>query len=329
MIPADTLRFPGLLDPSAFAYKDWLHLNVFDHSTGIVGLVNLSVHGPPGGLGTQVVSAAFFDLEGEGWVGALVGGSWADAAVTLRGLSTATATLTMGAEGRVLAAFTSEKLRLRLVARPATRAVEVRGTQPFGSGWLGWRAVPRLTAEGWIELAGTRLPGGTFSAYHDHNWGRWHWGDDIGWEWGSFQAADDGSVVLATTTDRRHLRRDPFIVTLDHHDVRRTFTGARVGTRWSGAGPSPTCRTPGALAALHSDRRRPRLPGRLNVSARMGRDELELEFNCRSVAQVIIADPIVAGTSFLHQLSGRFRASGRLAGQQFEFDGLGIVERLE
>jgi hypothetical protein len=35
--------------------------------------------------------------------------------------------------------------------------------------------------EDFIRKMLDRAPG-----YHDHNWGRWHWGQDLGWEWGCF-----------------------------------------------------------------------------------------------------------------------------------------------
>jgi hypothetical protein len=84
------------------------------------------------------------------------------------------------------------------------------------------------------------------------------------------------------------------------------------------------------LAALHDDWRRPRLPSAAHLTARAGKDAVDLEFTCRSVVQLILADPMVpGGYSFLHEMSGRFRASGRIAGTPFEIGGLGILERVE
>jgi hypothetical protein len=269
------------------------------------------------------------DVAGSEWVGNVVPGSWADASITLTGVSTGAASVAFADHGLVLAAATVDGLRLRLLATPATDPFSVDIPQLFGSGWVGWRVVPRLVVEGSLELGGQHLASPRLMGYHDHNWGRWHWGDDIGWEWASLLARTGTSIVVARTTDRTHQVCGPFTVLLDHDGHRRSFTAGRVRASWSGTSDPPRRRLPGALAALHDDRRQPRLPSRLHLTARSGRDELELEFTGRSVAQLILADPAVAGTSFLHEMSGRFRAGGHLRGRPFDVEGLGMVERLE
>ncbi|MFC7530838.1 hypothetical protein [Actinoplanes sp. GCM10030250] len=330
MIPPDVLRPPAAGDPAAAAYKDWLHLNLFDHERDTVGLVNISIHGRPGSPETQVVTAALFDAGYGGWAGDITSASWAQAAVSLTGLSTRTSSIAMVGD-TVVAGVTGDVTRVRVTAAPAVEAEQIPTTRAFGTGWIGWRLVPRMRADGWIDAGGTRHPG-PFDAYHDHTWGRWHWGDDIGWEWGTFMAGpgsgSGAGVVLARTTTRSHRDAAPFTVVLDVDGERRRFGGARVRVVRGSAAPAPVCRLPGALAALHADRRRPRLPGTLSLTARSGDDLVELEFTCRAVAQLILADPVRAGYSFLHELSGHFAAQARVSGRTRSFEGLGIVEFL-
>jgi hypothetical protein len=327
VIASDTLRPPGPMDPARAAYKDWLHLNVFDHDADAAGLVNVSLHGPPADPATQVVTTALLDVAGAEWSGNVRATSWSDASITLSGVATAAGAVSLIDE-HVLAAASVDGVRMDVRARPVTKAYSVELPQRFGAGWIAWRVVPRLVADGTVAFDGAR-PGTTMRAYHDHSWGRWHWGDDIGWEWGSFMARDHTSVVVARTTDRHHVHAGQWTVIVDHLDRRRVFSGRRVEASWSGLAPPPSRRLPGALAAQHADRRRPRLPGTLRVAARSGREFLELEFTSRAVAQLILADPIVAGTSFLHEMSGRFRANGVVGGHSVHVDGLAMVERLE
>jgi hypothetical protein len=153
----------------------------------------------------------------------------------------------------------------------------------------------------------------------------------VGWEWGTFAAPPgepDATVVLARTTDRAHARPSAPTVVLDAGSRRRVFDPGRCVVAWSGTAPVPTFRRPGALAALHADRRRPHLPGRLELSGRAGRDWVRLDFTCRATAQLVLPDPVVPGYAFLHELSGRFEASGRLGGEELAFTGLGIAELL-
>ena len=145
MITADTLRPPGPFDPTIGAYKDWLHLSVFDHDADLVGLVNVSLHGRPAAASTQVVAAALVDVAGAEWVGNVVPGSWADASITLTGVSTGAASVAFADHGLVLAAATVDGLRLRLLATPATDpfSVEIPQSVRFGLGRLAGRAAPR------------------------------------------------------------------------------------------------------------------------------------------------------------------------------------------
>ena len=329
MNSTDTLRPPWSLEPSVGAYKDWLHVNVYDHDADVVGLVNVSIHGTPAEPTTHVVATALFDVAGEEWVGNVAVDGWADASIALTGVSTAASSVSFGHGGRILVAATMDGLRLRLVATPATDAYAIETPHPFGSGWIGWRVVPFLVVEGSVELRGVPLTDGAQVAYHDHTWGRWHWGDDIGWEWGSFLGRGGSSIVIGRTSNRAHDVCGPFSVVIDHEGVRRSFSGARVSCRWDGAADPPTRRLPGALAALHDDLRRPRLPSSLHITAQAGADRIELAYTSRSVVQLILADPVVAGSSTLHEMSGHFDATGQLAGKPFGFEGLGMVERLE
>jgi hypothetical protein len=327
VIAGDTLRPPGPWDPARTAYKDWLHVILFDHEADAAGLVNVSIHGPPADPETQVVTTALVDVAGQAWVGNVVTTTWSDASIALSGVATASGGVTL-LGGDVLAAAAADGLRVDVLAQPVTQAFAVEVPQRFGAGWIAWRVVPRLLATG--AVAHPRLdPSSARPAYHDHNWGRWRWGDDIGWEWGSFLGPDNGSVVVARTTDQAHRHGGSWTVIVDHAGSRRTFSGRRVEAWWSGRAPWPSRRLPGALAAQHSDRRRPRLPGSLRIVARAGRDAVELDFSCRSVAQLILADPMAPGVSFLHEMSGRFQATGRLGGRPIYLDGLAMVERLE
>jgi hypothetical protein len=326
---ADTLRPPWSLESSVGAYKDWLHVNLYDHDADVVGLVNVSIHGTPGDPTTHVVATALFDVGGDEWIGNVGVDGWADASIALTGVSTGSGSVAFGTDGRILAAATIDELRLRLVATPATDAYAIETPHRFGSGWIGWRVVPSLAVEGPVVLRGVPLAKGGQVAYHDHTWGRWHWGDDIGWEWGSFLDRTGSSIVIGRTSNRAHDQCGPFSVVIDHHGVRRSFSGARVSCRWGGAAGPPSRRLPGALAALHDDLRRPRLPSTLHITAQTGADRVELAYESRSVVQLILADPAGPGSSALHEMSGHFEATGRLAGRPFGFEGLGMVERLE
>jgi hypothetical protein len=183
---------------------------------------------------------------------------------------------------------------------------------------------------GEIRVGDVAVPMTQASGYVDHSWGRWHWGEDIGWEWGSFLTCAPGpALVLSRVTDRLHTRASGTAIELRLGARRRAFHEHTVEVSWSGQLVADPRRLPGSLAVLHADRARPRLPATLRLRADDGRDSVQLEFTGRAVAQLILADTTERGYSFLHEIVGSFTCSGRIGGVTFADDGLAVVERVE
>ena len=55
----------------ASAYKDWLHLNVFDAGSGTIGIFNISLHGSPQDSRSRAVGTALVHTDDGGWSGNL------------------------------------------------------------------------------------------------------------------------------------------------------------------------------------------------------------------------------------------------------------------
>jgi len=333
VIGPDRLRPPGTFDPAADAYKDWLHLNVFDHASGIVGLVNTSLHGSPHDLRSRAAGTALLDVPGVGWVGNVSVGGFNDARIGVDSIGLDTVALSVShRSGTIVASarMPDEELALTVSAEAGGPSISLASPLPLGpEGWVSWYLVPRLAVRGEVVVAGERISLDGASAYHDHNWGRWHWGDDLGWEWGSFLAPAGGAtVVVACVTDRAHRRREEASAFVRAGDARRSFGGRSLSMAWSGELQGRVRRLPGALAALHQDRAAPRLPAALEVTVDDGTDAVELQFTARSAVQLILADPVRPGYSFLHELAGTFAYEGRIAGVAIGGAGLGVAEYL-
>jgi hypothetical protein len=325
----DHLRPPAASDPTAPAYKDWLHLNVMDHASGAVALINVSLHGDPRDPRARVLGTALVHHAETGWVGN----------VEVRGFSTASIGpnfvglkhVALGAHppsGAFIARGRDlDALSLELSAWAISPPLDVEERLPLGRGWISWFAIPRLRAEGEWTLHGTSYRLGQASVYHDHTWGRWHWGDDIGWEWGCFLTPAPGpSIVVARTTDRRHQPcGSPFLIVQTERGARR-FVGPSIEMTTGPLRVSRPRRLPGAIAALHQDRAEPSLPATVSIRANNGFDQLELRFAAQASAQLIASDPMVRGYAFIHEIVGDFAATGRLGGRHLSAEGLGIFE---
>jgi len=124
MTLADHLRPPGTADPTAAAYKDWLHLNLFDHGTGRTGLINLSLHGAPTAASSLAVGAALVEDPDTGWVGNVIVRSRADSAVRETSIALDDAALALEpTSGRLLASVRRavDGLVVTAAARPTAQ----------------------------------------------------------------------------------------------------------------------------------------------------------------------------------------------------------------
>ncbi len=329
---ADVLRPPGPLDASAAAYKDWFHLNVFDRRSGGIGVFNASVHGAPGDARARAIGTALFHIPDRGWIGNVEVAAIADIGLGPSSIAMRTLALALDARDGVLvsAELPADGLRVALEARPASAPVEVERRIPFGSGWISWTAIPRLRASGEIHAADRSLTVVDAAAYHDHNWGRWHWGDDAGWEWGAFLAdAGDTTFVVSRVTDRAHRSPDGTALIVDAAGIRRRFGGTAVAIERGAPLETTPRRLPGALAALHQDRARPRLPGQVVIQADDGIDRCEIHFQATAAAQLIAGDPVRRGYGFIHEIAGRFHATAHIGERDVAASGLAIFEYVD
>ncbi|MEU9918985.1 hypothetical protein [Streptomyces sp. NPDC051001] len=324
----DHLRPPTPYDPTAPAYKEWLHLNVFDHASGTIGIVNATLQGTPDSPSACAVGTALVDSPGIGWRGGLAVQEATQAGVGL--CSIAMDVLAIAADTRTGAVSSSVDLpeaglRCVVEADPLGKGLVAMAPSDFGSGWISWQALPRLRARG--QLGACVLTDAT--AYLDHNWGRWHWGEAwTAWQWGVFHGVTS-TVVLSRLSDRTHRRSGATMLEVRTGDRQRRFVGKMVDINWQLPMAAPLFRVPGALAALHPDRARPRLPRSMVVTAGDGHDRIELEFTSRSAAQLVLADPAVRGYSFLYEFTGTFACTGRLSGVPYNDSGLAVTERVE
>jgi hypothetical protein len=348
----DSLRPPSPLDLMATAYKDWLHVNVFVPDHDITALVNVSLHGDPlSPTSIAVGTVIVFDAR-TGDVFATVHECVqpaADVTAASIGVGT-TARVALGEDGwflrssgRAEAIDGSGRLaELELNGVPVDAPIEAEIPTPFGAGYVGWRAMPRLRLEGELRRGRSVVDLSSAVGYHDHNWGRWYWGDDIGWRWGTFPTvegepflAEDPSgaqlppatLTVSHRTDRTHRGGSP-IARIQLGDTVRDYAGETVSIRSLDLRATAVPRLPGAIAALRSDRQRPELPQRVVVRVDDGIDAFDLEFVVDDAIQLIASEPTRSGQTFIHELTGAFELSGRVAGRRISGLGRGVFEHV-
>lgn len=328
----DGLHLPSRGDPSRALYKEWLHVNVIDHEAGVVGLVNASLHGDPDDPRSMATGAALLHIDGVGWVGNAATRSFADArfgtsSITLRDVGI----VVEPHRGRVLAAASMplHRFSLELEMNAEARPFSFPDPSPFGSGWMSWYGVPRLSVRGRATFDSREISLDHAAGYHDHNWGRFRWGDDARWEWGVMLAVDGSSFVFsrATTRDLRQVTSGPLLIA-DTPAGRRMFGGPAVVFIADERFEEPLRRIPGGLAALHQDRLQPPLPRRVVIRAGDGIDHVTIELAFEAAVQIITADSAEPSYGFVHELSGAFEATGIIGGGAISTSGLAAYEHV-
>ena len=115
------------------------------------------------------------------------------------------------------------------------------------------------------------------AAYHDHNWGRWYWGDDAGWEWGGVPVGRRVRIRLDPPHGSGPSRGRDGPLRAVVGGRARSFHPRTVEAVLGGALREPASRGPGAMPCSPLLPRAPPLPSRVRLVADDGYDRVELE----------------------------------------------------
>ncbi|MGB3351559.1 MAG: hypothetical protein WBB00_02165 [Mycobacterium sp.] len=331
---SDFLRAPLLATARPEGFKEWHHFVI--HGRGRHILINFSLNSGPSGAGQlrlapRVIVIAHHDR----WCGAIERFDEAalDVSADLGELRVGSNRMHVLPDGyRVVVDMPNHHIRGELDFVSVSRPFVVNN-QPIGEGRMSWLFVPRLRADGWLRIGGQEHRIEHELAYHDHNWGRFRWGDDFGWTWGTVlpQSPDDPwSMVFLQMTDRARLNYLSQALYVWHHDEPAAiFRHAAVRTRSHGALPNgPDCTLPPQMRLI-LDGQAPGVPECVEISAERAGDTVHAEFRARSYARLAQPSEVSLDRStVLCETSGTARVAGTVGGEALDFDGAGIFEFL-
>lgn len=329
----DRLHPPDPGAPDAGRYKEWHHFVLFDGADRTV-IVNLSVDGDPSGPAGQA-KVVLLAHGPEGWSGGVDLYAGHEAAVSGRsaGLRVGRQRIALrGGRYRVAAALRDGTLAVRAELAPAAAPALIWHDTPVGSGYVNWLIVPDLTVEGTARLPGWRGPLGGWRGYHDHNWGRWWWGEDFGWQWGVAREPADGgapglTVVYDRTSDRGGAVAKEHTLSLwDGADLVRVFARGELGARMRGRfDGGPVRRVPGVMGLL-AQGSASAVPRSVEVEAGDGNDRLALRFVPESAVEVVVPGEMGPGFVRLAEVVGQMHVEGRAAGREVAFATRAVFE---
>jgi hypothetical protein len=224
----------------------------------------------------------------------------------------------------------NERMQLSIRCQAEVEAMPLLVTEdsPFGSGFIGWGLVPGLQVMGELSVSGRNFSiNRDWFAYHDRNFGRFRWGEDIGWEWFvAFAICNDGrqiTLVLDQRTNKDHsLKGLPYIFVYLGKDLHKVFLGSSLAIHWGWSlSPVNPVRLPGIMASLFADRTL-KVPKTLQVEAADGQDRLLLDVHFETAIELVVPDNQDRQYSFIEEITGSFEVSLFLQGETLRGKGL-------
>jgi hypothetical protein len=330
-IPVDQANTPA-------DWKEWYHFVLLELERGTRVLANVSVNGNAQVGAVQLTLAAsirdhdsaavatYASATSHEWRRGMVG------AVPLRiraddlSLSFARGAFQLEAQDA------RAQLALAVNVDVASEPLMVTEGSAFGSGFIGWGIVPEAKASGRLHVCRqVHAIDARWFCYHDHNFGRFHWGEDIGWEWLVAHArADNGHSITAVVdlrTDRAHRNGGlPYVFVHLEGKLRKVFLGAALTLKWTWSeGATLPPRLPGAMASLFADRTA-RQPVRLAIEALDDRDSFALQLEIDSVYELVVPDNRGGRYTRIAEVSGPAELSATWRGHTVVGKGLAYGE---
>lgn len=330
----DFLRAPVVANARPAAFKEWHHFVV--HGRDVRLLINFSLNNESFGEGqSRLAPRVIVIAHDKGWTGAIerFDERALNTSADLGELTIGGNRMTIVPDGyQVTIDMPDRDTHGVLQFISASRPFVVRN-QPLGEGRINWLFVPRLRAQGWLRIGGREHRLDDELAYHDHNWGRFRWGDDFGWVWGTLLPAEPGnpwSMVFLQTTDRDRLRCLSQALYVWHHDEpAAVFRHAAVQTRSKGRlARAADCTLPPPMRLL-LDGDVPGVPERLTITSTRGGDNVRAEFRSLSYARLAQPSEVhLDRSTVLCEAGGTTRVSGTINSEAFDFVGTGVFEFL-
>ncbi|WP_280835422.1 hypothetical protein [Mycolicibacterium frederiksbergense] len=331
---SDFLRAPVLAAARPDGFKEWHHFVV--QAQGLRLLINFSLTNETSRDGRlRLAPRVIIIAHDQCWTGAIerYDDTALDISADLGDLTIGGNRMTVRPDGyHVVIDLPGHDIGGEIHFTSASRPFVVNN-QPVGAGRMCWLFVPRLRADGWLRIGARDHRLDADVAYHDHNWGRFWWGDDFGWTWGTIlphDPADPWSLVFLQMTDRRRLHcLSQALYVWRHDEPAAIFRHAALRVRSSGRLERPAdCTLPPPMRLL-LDGSGPQVAERVEISATRAGDTVHAEFRPHSHARLGQPSELCLDrATVLCETTGSARVSGSIDGESIDFTGAGVFEFL-
>lgn len=332
---ADRLHPPAPGAADAAMYKEWHHFVLFDGGERTL-IANLSVNGDVRGRGGGEAKVVLLAHGPEGWSGGvdLYDGGEARLSARSPALRVGRQRITHRAgRYRLSLALRDASVAIRADLTPVGSSAMIWSDTPVGSGYVNWLIVPDLVAAGTARAPGWRGPLDGWRGYHDHNWGRWWWGEDFGWQWGVARGpgadGDDSALTLVydRTSDRAGgVAKEHTLTVWRGPDLVRVFTRGSLRAHARGTfRAAPVGRVPGVMG-LVAQGSSSGIPETFELDADDGPDRIGMRFEPQSATEILVPSELGFGVVRLAEAVGTIAVSGRMLDEDVDFRARAVFE---
>ena len=192
---------------------------------------------------------------------------------------------------------------------------------------MNWLSTsPKMNVNGTLTINKGTLEEKTYilenvRGYHDHNWGRWLWSDDMGWDWAQASEANNPqtngtgkyTIAYGHITDNAHTEsRSTTLELWKNRKIMATF----------GDGEAPI------VAEMMEDINYPGLlfPEVNTINAMSDKGNLEIVFTTEEYTPILIPLELGGGYRIVWELVGTFEVSGEIDGESIDYSTKGYME---
>ena len=328
----ESLRIPIENNDCPPDWKDWYHYILIDPSGGTKILMNISLSGLPGAGEIQVslvVKQMGIKKEIETYA-EVRSVPWEIGMVKRYPLAIITSNVQFRVKdgySRIFMTGKNQDFHLDFIARPNADAFLIDEKAKFGNGFIGWGFVPSMSISGSYNICGKEYKiHKDWYCYHDRNFGRFRWGEDIGWEWmvANFKGNDNLSyqLIFDQRTNKDHTEKGfQYIFIFCNTKLKKVFVGNTLRLKWERENHSSTpLRLPGNMASVFSSQTSAKI-NTIEISARDDRDFVNFIFKTKKDFQLIVPDYEFRQFTVMEEVSGVASLNGILDGKSIKSKG--------
>lgn len=313
-------------------WKDWYHFILIEPSNGTRILFNISLSGRPGAGEIQVsLVVKQVNLKRKFETFAEVRSvAWENEMVTRFPLAISTPKVKFQVNDGVSSIFvvgTHQDFHINFSAKPKADTFLIDENAKFGNGFIGWGFIPSMSINGSYTLCGKKYTiQKDWYCYHDRNFGRFRWGEDIGWEWmiANFIGNDNlpYHLVFDQRTSKDHSEKGfQYVFIFRDCKLRKVFVGDTLKINWiREKKPSTPLRLPGNMASVFFSQPSAKIET-IEINAQDDKDFIDFIFKTNKDFQLIVPDYELKQFTVMEEISGIASLNGILDGKKIKSKG--------